>query len=144
MATVLHPRFPRAFVVATVVTTLIMLTLPFAERVQGETVTPSCPVVPVALSNDSFESPVVEARERRTIDGSAVTGWIGFGTNGKVTLLANGWTDINAAVGRQFAQLSGSPARLSQDVASVPGSSLAWSLSHRAVNGSASMRVLIG
>ena len=144
MATVLHPRFPRAFLAATVVTTLIMLTLPFAERVQGETVTPSCPVVPIALSNDSFESPVVEARERRTIDGSAVTGWIGSGTNGKVTLLANGWTDINAAVGRQFAQLSGSPARLSQDVASVPGSSLAWSLSHRAVNGSASMRVLIG
>jgi uncharacterized repeat protein (TIGR01451 family) len=144
MATVLHPRFPRAFLAATVVTTLLALMAPLADRAQGETVTPSCPVVPVALSNDSFESPVVEARERRIIDGSAVTGWIGSGTNGKVTLLASGWTDINAAVGRQFAQLSGSPARLSQDVASVPGTSLAWSLSHRAVNGSASMRVLIG
>ena len=144
MATFLYPRFLRAFLTATVVASLLALTLPLADRAQGETVTPSCPTVPVALSNDSFESPVVNAKERRTIDGSAVTGWIGSGDNGKVTLLASGWTDITAAVGRQFAQLSGSPSRLSQDVATVPGTSLAWSLSHRAVNGSTSMRVLIG
>lgn len=144
MATVLHPRALRAFLAATVVTTLLALTLPIADRAQGETVTPSCPSVPVALSNDSFESPVIEAKERRTTDGSGLIGWIGSGDKGKVTLLANGWTDINAAVGRQFAQLSGSPARISQDVATVPGTSLAWALSHRAVNGSASMRVLLG
>ena len=144
MATVLHPRFLRGILAATVVTTLLFLTLPMADRAQGETVTPSCPTVPVALSNDSFESPVIEANERRTVDGSSLIGWIGSGDKGKVTLLANGWTDINAAVGRQFAQLSGSPARLSQDVATVPGTSLAWALSHRAVNGSASMRVLLG
>jgi uncharacterized repeat protein (TIGR01451 family) len=144
MATVLHPRILRGFLAATVVTTLLCLTLPLADRAQGETVTPSCPAAPVVLSNDSFESPVVDAKERKTVDGSVVTGWIGTGEKGKVTLLANGWTDINAAVGRQFAQLSGTPARLSQDVATVPGTSLAWALSHRAVNGSASMRVLIG
>ena len=144
MATVLHPRNLRGILAATVVTTLLALTIPLAGQAQGETTTPACPSVPVAIANDSFESPVVTAKERKAVDGSTVTGWIGSGDKGKVTLLSNGWTDINAAVGRQFAQLSGTPARLSQDVATVPGTSLAWALSHRAVNGSASMRVLIG
>ena len=144
MATVLHPRTLRGILAATVVTTLLALTIPLAAQAQGATTSQACPNLPVALANDSFESPVVAAKERKAVDGSTVTGWIGSGDKGKVTLLANGWTDINAAVGRQFAQLSGTPARLSQDVATVPGTSLAWALSHRAVNGSASMRVLIG
>ncbi len=144
MATVLHPRLLRGIVAATLVTTLLCLTLPFAAKAQSETTTPGCPTVPVSLSNESFESPVIDAKERKTVDGSTVTGWIGTGETGKVTLLANGWTDINAAVGRQFAQLSGTQPRLSQDLATVPGTSIAWGLSHRAVNGTASMRVLIG
>lgn len=144
MATVLHPRVLRAFLAATVVTTLLSLTLPVVDWAQGETVTPSCPAVPVALANDSFESPVIGTKERRTIDGAAITGWIGSGDKGKATFISDGWTDINAAVGRQFAQLTGSPARISQDVATVPGTSLAWALSHRSVIGTSSMRVLIG
>ena len=141
---VLHPGHFRAVVGATVVTTLLLLFLPSTARASGDVVSPSCPAVPVSLANDSFESPVVASKERRTVDGSVVTGWIGSGEKGRVALAANGWSEINAAVGRQYAQLSGAPARLSQDVAAVPGTTLAWALSHRAVNGSASMRVLLG
>ena len=144
MATRLHPGILRAILSATVVTTLLSLSLVHTPSALGEVTTPDCAIVPVALSNDSFESPVVDREERRTVNGSAVTGWIGSGEKGNVTLIANGWTDINAAVGRQYAQLTGSPARLSQDVATVPGTSLAWGLSHRAVNGSTSLRVRIG
>lgn len=144
MTTVLHLGRVRATVGVTVVLTIVLLLLPFGSRALGEIVSPSCPTVPVSLVNDSFESPVIAARERSTVDGSTVTGWIGSGIKGKVSLAANGWSDINAAVGRQYAQLSGTPARLSQDVATVPGTTLAWALSHRAVIGSASMRVLIG
>jgi len=144
MATRLHPGILRAILAATAVTTLLSLSLVHTPSAVGEVITPNCATVPVALSNESFESPVVERGERRTVSGSAVTGWIGSGEKGNVTLIGSGWTDINAAVGRQYVQLTGSPARLSQDVATVPGTSLAWALSHRAVNGSTSLRVRLG
>lgn len=144
MATVPHPRTLRVMVTALVVTVLLVLLVPGPSPARGEVTAPSCPAVPVSLANDGFESPVVARGERSTVNGSTVTGWIGTGERGSVTLASNGWNDISAAVGRQYAQLQGATARLSQDVATVPGTSLAWALSHRAVAGTAAMRVLIG
>ena len=139
-----HPLLVRAVLAATTVTTLLSVALLPSPQASGEATSPNCALVPVELSNGSFESPVVEPKERRSVNGSGVIGWIGSGEKGAVTVIADGWTDIDAAVGRQYAQLSGSPARLTQDVATVPGTSLAWALSHRAVNGSTSLRVRLG
>ena len=143
MATVRHPGIVRVIATALVVASLLIV-VPGASGAGGEVTTPNCPTVPVSLANDGFESPVVPAGERNTVDGKSVTGWIGSGDRGSVTLAANRWSDISAAVGRQYAQLSGPSARLSQDVATIPGTSLAWALSHRSVTGSATVRVLIG
>jgi uncharacterized repeat protein (TIGR01451 family) len=102
-----------------------------------------CPPVIAALQNTGFEAPVIADAQRKNANGNTVPGWFGSGPDHAVTLVSNGYQSVNAASGRQFAEL-GPDQKLIQDLVTAPGETLSWSLMHRALRGQASVKVLIG
>ena len=102
-----------------------------------------CPAVVAALQNTGFEAPVIPDAKRQNTNGNTVSGWFGSGSDHAVTLVSSGFQSINAASGRQFAEL-GTDQQLIQDLATAPGETISWSLMHRAVQGQASVKVLVG
>lgn len=102
-----------------------------------------CPPVVAALQNTGFEAPVIADSQRQSANGNTVPGWFGNGNDHSVTLVSNGFQSLTAASGRQFAEL-GTDRRVIQDLVTAPGESISWSLMHRAEQGQASIKVLIG
>lgn len=118
----------------------------------------SCPTA-IALGNGDFEAPVVSAGAGRDIsDTDPAAVWqttasdhqIEYWANGGNVQGANGGLAISAHDGSQWVELNANqPSTLYQDVATVPGQVMHWSLWHRAryvgvPNGQDVMRVLIG
>ncbi len=144
--------FLRALLLAALLAPLLIVARPVgaAETSTGadsalgssSTIT-DCPAVVSALQNTGFEAPVIADSQRKNANGNTVPGWFGSGTDHAVTLASNGFQSVNAASGRQFAEL-GTDQRLIQDLVTAPGETISWSLMHRAVQGQASIKVLIG
>uniref|UniRef100_UPI003F79EC94 Ig-like domain-containing protein n=1 Tax=Streptosporangium sp. LJ11 TaxID=3436927 RepID=UPI003F79EC94 len=115
------------------------------------TVTATCPWKPVNLVNGSFEAPPVATIDWMIPDASTnpSTGWhttsagrtLEFWQSGQ----GGGGSPVPAADGQQFAELNADPAvLLYQDVPTVPGTPMTWSVYHRGRMGTDVMRVLIG
>ena len=102
-----------------------------------------CPPVIAALQNTGFETPVIADSQRQSANGTTVSGWFGNGDDHAVTIVSNGYQSLTAASGRQFVEL-GADRRVTQDLVTAPGETIAWSLTHRAAQGDASVKVLIG
>ncbi len=102
-----------------------------------------CPAVVSALQNTGFEAPVIADAQRKNANGNTVPGWFGSGSDHAITLVSNGFQSLDAASGRQFAEL-GPDQRLIQDLVTAPGETITWSLMHRASQGQASIKVIIG
>lgn len=105
----------------------------------------NCPPVMTQLVNQSFESPVISNASSSQKDESLIPGWSTTATDRKIELWSSGFLGVQAAAGRQFAELNATQASaLYQDVQTTPGQTLTWSLAHRARQGTDTMRVLIG
>jgi uncharacterized repeat protein (TIGR01451 family) len=117
-----------------------------------------CPT-PIALGNGDFEAPTVGAGAGSDIsDFNPAAVWkttagdhqIEYWANGGNSQGANGGLPITAQGGRQWVELNANQvSSLYQDLATVPGQVMHWSLWHRAryvgvPNGQDVMRVLIG
>jgi uncharacterized repeat protein (TIGR01451 family) len=117
-----------------------------------------CPT-PIALGNGDFEAPTVAAGAGSDIsDLNPAAVWkttagdhqIEYWANGGNSQGANGGLPISAEGGRQWVELNANQvSSLYQDLATVPGQVMHWSLWHRArfvgvPNGQDVMRVLIG
>ncbi|WP_217181110.1 CARDB domain-containing protein [Streptomyces sp. AC495_CC817] len=99
----------------------------------------------VALSNGTFESPAIPNATYRLLDENIVPGWFTDDSANQIEIWSSGFQGVTAAQGRQFAELNANSASmLYQDVATTPGQTLAWSLKHRARQGTDVMRVMIG
>ncbi len=110
------------------------------------TVTVMCPA-PVSLVNGSFEAPPVATIDWNIPDASTnpSVGWHTTATDKKLEFWRGGPTGIPAADGQQFVELNASEvSTLYQDVPTVPGTVMTWSLYHRGRLGTDEMQVLIG
>ena len=118
----------------------------------------SCPAG-IALQNGDFEAPAVPAGPGRDVaDSDAAAAWhttatdhqIEYWSEGAGVTAANGNRPISAESGHQWVELNGTQAStLYQDLATVPGQVMRWSLWHRArytgsPGGQDVMRVLVG
>ncbi|SNS25630.1 hypothetical protein SAMN05216276_1006183 [Streptosporangium subroseum] len=111
------------------------------------TVTVTCAYAPVNLVNGSFEAPPVATVDWSIPDASVNpgTGWHTTATDNKLELWRGGTSGPPAADGQQFAELNANQvSTLYQNVPTVPGTPMTWSLYHRGRLGTDVMRVLIG
>ncbi|MGI5488197.1 Ig-like domain-containing protein [Microtetraspora malaysiensis] len=110
------------------------------------TVTVPCTDTPVTLANGSFESPPVTGYQYLP-DASTNPGigWQTTATDHLVEFWRNGFQGVPSADGQQFAELNATQfSTLYQDLPTVPGTVMTWSLYHRGVAGTDTMHVLIG
>ncbi|MFI6175409.1 Ig-like domain-containing protein [Nonomuraea sp. NPDC051191] len=110
------------------------------------TVTVDCTREPINLVNGSFETPAVARYDWDIPDASTnpAVGWHTTASDRKLEFW-NSASGVPAADGRQFAELNANEAStLYQDVPTVPGTVMTWSLYHRGRLGTDVMQVLIG
>ncbi|MEZ0070871.1 Ig-like domain-containing protein [Planotetraspora sp. GP83] len=111
------------------------------------TVTVPCPWKPVNLVNGSFETPPVATVDYTIPDASTNpgAGWHTTASDHLLEFWRSGASGIPAADGQQFAELNANQvSTLYQDLPTVPGTPMTWSLYHRGRLGTDVMRVLIG
>lgn len=111
------------------------------------TVTVICDYTPVNLANGSFETPPVATIDYSIPDASVnpSVGWHTTATDNKLEFWRGGASGVPAADGQQFAELNANQvSTLYQDLPTVPGTPMTWSLYHRGRLGTDVMRVLIG
>ncbi|MBU3702594.1 MAG: hypothetical protein FGM58_11175, partial [Acidimicrobiia bacterium] len=103
----------------------------------------TCPARPVRTANGGFEGPVATTGTAASFETGSVQGWTS--SRKRLTLAASGYQDVTAATGRQFLVLStGTSTTVHQDLPTTPSETLAWSLAHRTVSGTGTIRVRIG
>ncbi|MEV5705345.1 Ig-like domain-containing protein [Actinoallomurus sp. NPDC052274] len=110
------------------------------------TVAVPCTDAPVHLVNGSFEAPPVTGYQLLP-DASTnpSIGWHTTATDHLLEFWRSGFQGVPAADGQQFAELNANQvSTLYQDLPTVPGTRLTWSLYHRGRLGTDVMRVLIG
>ncbi|PSK67813.1 hypothetical protein B0E53_00284 [Micromonospora sp. MH33] len=111
------------------------------------TVTVACDPTPVNLVNGSFETPPVATVDWNIPDASTnpSVGWHTTASDGLLEFWRGGASGIPSAHGQQFAELNATqPSTLYQDLPTVPGTVMTWSLYHRGRLGTDVMHVLIG
>jgi hypothetical protein len=112
------------------------------------TVTATCDPTTVNLVNGSFEAPPVATADWTIPDASTnpSVGWHTTATDRFLEFWRGGQVNgVPAADGQQLAELNASQAStLYQDLPTVPGTTMTWSLYHRGRLGTDVMRVLIG
>lgn len=102
----------------------------------------ACPAAPQQLTNPGFEQPVVKGNFVITKN---VPGWKTTASDGEIEIWKNGNGNVPAPEGNQFAELNANePSTLYQDVATVPGTTIVWSLLHRGRSGVDVMSVSAG
>jgi hypothetical protein len=95
--------------------------------------------------NGGFETPVVAADTYTLFPAASVPPWQTTDGLGQIEIWGTGFLGVPAAAGNAFAELNANTAgTLYQDVISTPGSTMSWSLLHRAREGDDTMQVLIG
>ncbi|MEV0400363.1 Ig-like domain-containing protein [Actinoallomurus sp. NPDC050550] len=110
------------------------------------TVAVPCTDTPVTLTNGSFEAPPVTGFQMLP-DASTnpAIGWHTTATDHLVEFWRTGYSGVPSADGQQFAELNANMfSTLYQDLPTVPGTVMTWSLYHRGVAGTDTMHVLIG
>ena len=103
------------------------------------------------LQNGGFETPTITGTNSIRDDSSVNADldgvkWVTTATDHKLEIWRNPTpTGISAAEGSQLAELNANQfAGLYQDISTVPGQRILWSLQHRGRSSTESMRVLIG
>ncbi|GIF13757.1 Ig-like domain-containing protein [Actinoplanes teichomyceticus] len=110
------------------------------------TVTVACTDTPIRLANGSFEtSPVNGVQFLPAASTNPGIGWHTTDASGDLEFWSSGTNGVPAADGRQFAELNAyQAATLYQDLPTVPGTRMTWSLQHRGRAGTDVMQVLVG
>ncbi|NUW44539.1 Ig-like domain-containing protein [Nonomuraea rhodomycinica] len=123
------------------------VTTPCGTSTAKVTVTASCDHTPVNLVNGSFEAPPVATVDWNIPDASTNpgVGWHTTAADRKLEFWRSGAGGGPSADGQQFAELNANyVSTLYQDLPTVPGTRMTWSLYHRGRLGTDVMQVLIG
>ena len=129
--------------------TLLALTLPalvlgtFASA--GPVLAAPCDTSGTALGNGGFEVPAVAPNSNTNFLAADIPPWQTTDGAGWIEIWGDGFNGVPAYEGNAFAELNATtPGTLYQDVVSVPGTTMTWTLAHRGRLGDDSMQVLIG
>ncbi len=126
------------------------LSFPFALAMgwlagAGSAMAAACDGSTDSLGNGSFETPVVSPDTYSLLAASQVPPWQTTDGAGQIEIWGTGFLGVPASDGNAFAELNANTAgTLYQDVVSVGGESMTWSLVHRGRGGDDTMEVLIG
>ncbi|WP_298118936.1 DUF11 domain-containing protein [uncultured Aurantimicrobium sp.] len=118
-----------------------------ADTTQGTTATAatSCPPPASQLENESFEAPVLTTNTYQQLKDWDVPGWTTTASDQLIEIWKSGFNGVPAAAGLQFAEINATQvSTLYQEIATTPGQTLTWSLSHRGRQGVDTMHVEIG
>ena len=104
----------------------------------------ACSGEAIALENSGFEQPTIDGGFR-IFNHALLPAWSTTARDQAVELWRSGFKNVPAFAGDQFAELNANmPSALYQDLDTVPGATIHWSLAHRGRDGTDVMRVLIG
>jgi len=104
-----------------------------ASMSPSPTASDNCTTTKTALINGDFEEPVIPAKSYRQIKDALVPGWTTTASDALIEIWSSGFNGVTSPDGEQFAELNATQdSELYQDVATVPGQKLTWSLYHRA------------
>ena len=121
---------------------------PAASGSATPSATALCKSTDTALVNGDFEEPAIPPNSYRQLLDSAVPGWSTTASDHKIEIWSSGFNGVTSPQGAQFAELNATQdSELYQEVTTVPGQELKWSLYHRARGAGASgdtMSVNIG
>ena len=99
----------------------------------------------ISMTNGGFEQPVISANNYAVLHQSAVPGWSTTAGDQAIEIWSSPFLGFTAAAGQQFAELNANQvATLYQDLATIPGQVLRWSLNHRGREGVDVMTVSLG
>jgi uncharacterized repeat protein (TIGR01451 family) len=99
----------------------------------------------IGLVNGGFEQPAVEANSSALIPQAQMPGWKTTAADNNIEIWHQPFQGVSAAEGTQHAQLNGTqPSVLYQDLPTIPGTVMRWSLAHRGRTGNDTMAVSIG
>lgn len=107
----------------------------------------SCTVCNSSIENNLAELPAIPNRTYRILSESQVPGWETTAPDGKIEVWSSGFNGVPAQEGRQFFEINANyhpNAALFQSLCLEPGSTIRWSVYHRARVGTDVARVLIG
>lgn len=107
----------------------------------------SCTVCNSPIENNLAELPAIPNRSYSIIDESLVPGWETTAPDNKIEIWSSGFNNVPAQEGRQFFEINANNfpnAALFQSLCLEPGSTIRWSVYHRARQGVDVARVLIG
>lgn len=111
----------------------------------GAAQTPESCANSIGLVNGGFEAPDVPVNGIQFFGQAAVPGWSTTASDGQIEIWHNNFSGVTAAVGSQHAELNANlPSALYQDLPTIPGTVMRWSLAHRGRAGMDTMAVNIG
>jgi hypothetical protein len=104
-----------------------------------------CDTSGTSLGNGGFETPAVPPASNTNFLAADIPPWQTTDGAGWIEIWGDGFGGVPSYEGNAFAELNATtPGTLYQDVVSVPGSTMTWTLAHRGRLGDDSMQVLIG
>lgn len=107
----------------------------------------SCTVCNSPIENNLAELPVIQARSYQIMSENLVPGWETTAPDGKIEIWSSGFNGVPAQEGNQFFEINANNypnAALYQTLCLEPGSTIRWSVYHRARQGVDVARVSIG
>ena len=105
----------------------------------------ACGTGSTALENGGFEVPGTAPGTFNIYDASLVPPWNTTDDSNGIEIWGDGFNGVPAFEGANFAELNANTAgTLYQDIVTEPGSTLTWTVRHRAREGTDVMRILIG
>jgi len=107
----------------------------------------SCTVCNSPIENNLAESPAIPNKTFRIVNESTVPGWETTAPDNKIEIWSSGFRGVPAQEGRQFFEINANHhpnAALFQSLCLEPGSTIRWSVWHRARVGNDVARVKIG
>jgi hypothetical protein len=129
--------------------TMLSLTLPALLLGSFAAASPAlaapCDTSTDTLGNGGFEDPPVTANTYTLFPAASVPPWQTTDGSGQIEIWGTGFLGVPAYAGNAFAELNANtPGTLYQDVLSIPGATMTWTLAHRGRDGDDEMEVLIG
>ncbi|HLY13239.1 MAG TPA: hypothetical protein VKR24_02730 [Candidatus Limnocylindrales bacterium] len=124
---------------------VVLLTALSATAAPAAVAAASCGAGSSTLLDGGFETPVIAAGGNSSLDASLVPPWLTTDSANQIEIWGSGFNGVPAAQGAQFVEINANSAgTLYQDVVTMSGEKMTWSLEHRGRSGTDTMKVLIG
>lgn len=110
----------------------------------GEPTSPVDPTKEYAV-NPGFEVSGLNISTWRSVDANLIEGWETTYPDNRIELWKSGFQGVEAVEGDYFVELNGNgPSTIYQEIETIPGTTLTWSISHRGRSGEDVAEIYVG